>query len=182
MSFCTWFKYLGTFFVPELSDMADITQRISQARRLFNSMNRQVFSNKKIRIDICRRLYEAIVVNIALWGCESWALEEENRAKYVSPQLSLQDMRVDDVGHSGETDHERRDQKNCRELTHNGIDNGNAKMPMALQTQCDGGVKIPEANAWRMVFNTTSGRETAADHTPRLHNHPRVVLKEKKGN
>jgi hypothetical protein len=50
-------------------------------------------------------------------------------------------MRVDDVGHSGETDHERRDQKNCRKLTHNGIDDGNSKMPMALQTQRDGRVK-----------------------------------------
>ena len=81
MSFCTKFKYLGTYFVPNLSDMEDITERISQARRLFNSMNRQVFSNKKIRMDIRRRLYQAIVVNIALWGCESWALKEENRAK-----------------------------------------------------------------------------------------------------
>ncbi len=81
MSFCTKFKYLGTFFVPELNDRADITQRISQARKLFNSMNRQVLSNKKIPIDIRRRLYQAIVVNIALWGSESWALKEENRAK-----------------------------------------------------------------------------------------------------
>jgi hypothetical protein len=84
MSFCTKFKYLGTYFVPNLSDMEDITERISQARRLFYSMNRQVLSNKKIRMDIRRRLYEAIVVNIALWGCESWALKEENRAKLES--------------------------------------------------------------------------------------------------
>jgi hypothetical protein len=34
-------------------------------------------------------------------------------------------------------------------------------------------VKISEANAWRIVVsNTTTDRETAADHTPRLHNHP----------
>ncbi len=84
MSFCTKFKYLGTYFVPNLSDMEDITERISQARRLFYSMNRQVLSNKKIRMDIRRRLYEAIVVNIALWGSESWALKEENRAKLES--------------------------------------------------------------------------------------------------
>jgi hypothetical protein len=32
-------------------------------------------------MNIRRRLYTAIVVNIALWGCESWALKEENRAK-----------------------------------------------------------------------------------------------------
>jgi hypothetical protein len=44
-------------------------------------------------------------------------------------------------------------------FTHSGIDDGSAKMPMALQT-----VKIPKANGWRMVSDTTTNRETAADH------------------
>jgi hypothetical protein len=69
MSFCLKSKYL---VVPELNDTADITERISQARKLFGSMNKQLLSNKQIPIDILRRLYQAIVVNIALWGCESW--------------------------------------------------------------------------------------------------------------
>jgi hypothetical protein len=81
MSFCLKFKYLGSYFVPELNDTADITKRISQARMLFCSMNKQVLSNKQIPIDICRRVYQAIVVNIALWGCESWALKEAGRSK-----------------------------------------------------------------------------------------------------
>jgi hypothetical protein len=37
MSFCTKFKYQGSYFVPDLDDTADITERISQARRLFGS-------------------------------------------------------------------------------------------------------------------------------------------------
>lgn len=81
MSFCLKFKYLGSYFVPELNDTADITERISQARKLFGSMNKQLLSNKKIPIDIRRRLYQAIVVNIALWGSESWALKEADRSK-----------------------------------------------------------------------------------------------------
>jgi hypothetical protein len=36
---------------------------------------------------------------------------------------------------------------------------------MALQTQCNEGVKISEANAWRMVYIVTTSRETSADHT-----------------
>jgi hypothetical protein len=84
MSFCIKFKYLGTFFVPNLSDMADITQRISQARQLFGSMNKQLLGNKRLSMDIRKRLYQAMVVNIALWGCESWALTEENWAKLES--------------------------------------------------------------------------------------------------
>jgi hypothetical protein len=63
----------------ELNDTADITERISQARKLFGSMNKQYWATK-IPIDIRRRLYQAIVVNIALWGSE-WALKEADRSK-----------------------------------------------------------------------------------------------------
>jgi hypothetical protein len=81
MSFCVKIKYSGSYFVPELNDTADITERISQARKLFGSMNKQLLSNKKIPINIRRRLYQAIVVNIVLWGSECWALKEPNRSK-----------------------------------------------------------------------------------------------------
>jgi hypothetical protein len=36
MSFCIKFKYLGSYFVPELNDTADITKRISQARESYS--------------------------------------------------------------------------------------------------------------------------------------------------
>jgi hypothetical protein len=44
-------------------------------------------------------------------------------------------VQVDDVGHSStrETDNERTGEKSCWKLTDIGIDNGSAKMPMALQ-------------------------------------------------
>jgi hypothetical protein len=60
------------------------TPRTSQARQLFGSMNKQLLGNKRISMDIRKRLYQAIFVNIALWGCESWALTEANRAKLES--------------------------------------------------------------------------------------------------
>jgi hypothetical protein len=43
------FKCLGSYFVPELNDTADITERISQARKLFGSMNKQLLGNKRYR-------------------------------------------------------------------------------------------------------------------------------------
>jgi hypothetical protein len=54
-----------------------ITSVVSD-RKLFGSMNKQLLSNKRIPIDIRCRLYQAIVVNIVLWGSESWALKEAN--------------------------------------------------------------------------------------------------------
>jgi hypothetical protein len=44
-------------------------------------MTKQLLGNKQIPITIRRRLYQATVVNIVLWGCESLALREANRSK-----------------------------------------------------------------------------------------------------
>jgi hypothetical protein len=52
----------------------------------------------------------------------------------LSPSMSPQDVRVNDVGYTRETDHEQTIWKNCCKLTHYEIDDGHAKMSMALQT------------------------------------------------
>ena len=80
-SFCKNFKYLGTNFTPELNDSNDIKKRIDQAQRAYYALNRNVLRNKKIPTHLRLRLYNAIVVNLLLWGCESWALKEEDRRK-----------------------------------------------------------------------------------------------------
>jgi hypothetical protein len=54
MPFCSKFKYLGSYVVPELNDKGDITDRIRQMRRLFDSMKKQLLSNKQTPIDIRR--------------------------------------------------------------------------------------------------------------------------------
>jgi hypothetical protein len=64
--FCSKFKYSGSHFVPQINDMADINEVISKARKLFSSMKKQLLSSKQVLNDIRRRLYQAIVVNIAL--------------------------------------------------------------------------------------------------------------------
>jgi hypothetical protein len=156
--------------------MEDITERISQARTLFGSMNKQLLSNKQIPIDFRRRLYQATAVNILLWRCESWALKEADRSKLEAFHHGcLRRMcgwTMWDVGCSRETDHERTRQKNCCKFTKFRLDDGNAKMPMAIQTQRNEGVKISEANTRRMVSNATTSREPSSDHTARIHKHP----------
>jgi hypothetical protein len=80
--------------------------------------------------------------------------------------MSPQDVRADDVGCSRETDQER----NVRGMVANSptmdVD-GNAKMPMAIQTQCNERVKISR----RMLGAWCTPRpvETSADHTARVH-------------
>jgi hypothetical protein len=42
-------QILRILLVPELNDTADITERISQARKLFGSMNKQLLGKKRYR-------------------------------------------------------------------------------------------------------------------------------------
>ena len=64
-----------------MKNVPDISNRISKAQHLFFSLNKLVFRNKDIDIQIRKRIYIAIVINILLWGCESWALTSEDRRK-----------------------------------------------------------------------------------------------------
>ena len=80
-SFCKNFKYLGTNFSPELNDSNDIKKRIDQAQRAYYALNRNILRNNKIPTHLRLRIYNAIVINLLLWGCESWALKEEDRRK-----------------------------------------------------------------------------------------------------
>ena len=79
-SYTDKFKYLGTIFTPSLKDDLDIRHRITQANGAFATM-KQVLCNKDMPAKLRVRLYDATVINILLWGCESWALTEELRRK-----------------------------------------------------------------------------------------------------
>ena len=75
-SYCNKFKYLGTIFTPSLTDDLDIQRRITQACGAFATMKR-VLCNRNIPAKLGIQLYDATVINIFPWGCESWALTEE---------------------------------------------------------------------------------------------------------
>ena len=79
-SYTDKFKYLGTIFTPSLKDDLDIQRRINQANGAFATMKR-VLCNEDIPAKLRVRLYDATVINILLWGCESWALTAELRRK-----------------------------------------------------------------------------------------------------
>jgi hypothetical protein len=61
--------------------MTQQTSLNGSARRAIRLHEQAITGQQKIPIDIRRRLYQAIVVNIALWGSESWALKEADRSK-----------------------------------------------------------------------------------------------------
>jgi hypothetical protein len=80
-SFCNQFKYLGSIFTNNLNDSEDINRRIKQATAAFASLSDNILRNKKISKKLRKRTYEAIIINLLLWGCESWAIKEKDRQR-----------------------------------------------------------------------------------------------------
>ena len=78
--FTTLFKYLGTWFDDQLDDSTDIMKRIKKATGAFACM-KKVLKDQSIDNNLRVRLYDATVMNIMLYGCESWALKAEDRRK-----------------------------------------------------------------------------------------------------
>ena len=61
-----------------LSDDADISHQIQQASKAFGSLNTGIFCiQKHLSPQIHQGLFMAIVTNLLLWGCETWALTKQ---------------------------------------------------------------------------------------------------------
>ena len=97
-SYTDKFKYLGTIFTPSQKDDLDICRRINQVNGAFALMKR-VLCNKNIPAELRVQLYDATVINILLWGCESWASTKELRRKLedLSPQISKENGRYHNI-------------------------------------------------------------------------------------
>jgi len=78
--FCKKFKYLVTHFDDSMDDSEEIKKRIQKATAGFAVM-KNLLQNKSIPIILRKRTYDATVLNILLFGCESWALKKKDRNK-----------------------------------------------------------------------------------------------------
>ncbi len=55
-------------------------------------MNKNIFRGKEISSKLRLRTYNAIIVNLLLWGCKSWVLKEDRRRIKVFHHQSLRQM------------------------------------------------------------------------------------------
>ena len=78
ISHCASFVYLGSNIAADLDDTADITTRRNKGFGAFNELA-PVLLNKKIDIRLRAKLYQSLVVNVVLWGCDSWAAGSSHR-------------------------------------------------------------------------------------------------------
>ena len=73
IKFCQQFKYLGSIVSNDLKDETEIKARIKKANGQFGAL-KNVLLGKTLRLKTKINLFNAIVINTALWGCESWSL------------------------------------------------------------------------------------------------------------
>jgi hypothetical protein len=72
------FRYLGSIISSDLRDELEITTRIKKASAQIGAL-RAFFRCPHIQVSTKQRVFVAIPVNTALWGCDSWALTEKTK-------------------------------------------------------------------------------------------------------
>ena len=68
------FNYLGSTIKDDLSDDVDCDIRIQQAAGAFGALKSRLFEARSASTQAKRMAYQALVLNLLLYGCESWAL------------------------------------------------------------------------------------------------------------
>ena len=77
VSFTKNFKYLGSRIQWDLRDDHDVFSRIKAAAGAFGSLRDSAVNSKHIRPYTKKIEYLTIVINLLLYGCESWCLTKK---------------------------------------------------------------------------------------------------------
>ena len=77
ISFTPTFKHLGTIVSWDLREVKDVEARIKSANKLFGSAKATFWPNARVPFELRMRFHKAIVVNMLLWGSESWATQSK---------------------------------------------------------------------------------------------------------
>jgi hypothetical protein len=80
--YASQFQYLGSIITNDLSDELEITGRIRRAtNQMAGMMN--IFKSK-VQLKMKKTLYVQIILNTALYGCESWTLNAATEQKLTA--------------------------------------------------------------------------------------------------
>ena len=77
MPIVTKFPYLGDFVAADGTDTLAVEARITAAGKAFGALRKCLFSSTTITRAAKTAVYEALILSILLYGCESWCLTEE---------------------------------------------------------------------------------------------------------
>ena len=78
------FKYLGSIISEDLTDDADCNARIRAAAGAFGALRSRIFQERRVPTKVKRMAYQALVLNVLLFGCEAWSLSSYMLARLTS--------------------------------------------------------------------------------------------------
>ena len=68
----TEFSYLGSVIASSGRVQPDIDRRIAQASKAFGTLRKPVFNNRDLKLKTKRKVYQACVLSVLLYGSECW--------------------------------------------------------------------------------------------------------------
>ena len=71
------FKYLGDYVAANGADALAVQARITDAGKAFGALRKCLFSSPTVTWAAKTTVYEALILSILLYRCESWCLTEE---------------------------------------------------------------------------------------------------------
>ncbi len=74
------FKYLGSIFIANSQGTEEIRSLINLARYAFSCLQSCLWSGREISLRPKTRVYQAVMLSILLYDCESWL--KRSRRKY----------------------------------------------------------------------------------------------------
>ena len=71
------FPYLGDVIARDGSDACAVNARLEAGCRAFGALRCCIFASSSVSVAAKRAVYEAVVLSIMLYGCETWCLTEQ---------------------------------------------------------------------------------------------------------
>jgi len=81
MSIVACFRYLGSYMSRFGNDSIDVDSRVTSAGKAFGALRGCLFSSTHINMAAKRSVYESLILNILLYGAESWSVTEIMRQR-----------------------------------------------------------------------------------------------------
>ncbi len=78
------FPYLGSILTDNGKMDADVERRLAQASREFGALRKAVFLDRNLRLQTKRKVYEACVLSVLLYGSECWVPLRRNMRRLNS--------------------------------------------------------------------------------------------------
>ena len=95
------FVYLGSKCIPTGQGYADVERRINSARAAFIRLQRCLWSRREIELNTKCRIFQSIVRNVLMYGCETWPLRvsDERRLEVFDNDCLRRILRVRRADH-----------------------------------------------------------------------------------